>query len=176
MVAAKGTRVAIGSQDCHADVSGAHTGDISAEMVKDIGAKAAIVGHSERRTDHGESDRAVQAKAIAAHRAGLTAIICIGETEKERDSGSTLRVIGKQVKGSLPDGVTSKNTIVAYEPVWAIGTGRTPTNAEVDQVHNFIRKKLVARFGADGTKMRILYGGSMKPGISTCCSNRRSTV
>ena len=161
--AAKGSKVAIGSQDCHAKVSGAHTGDISAEMVKNIGGKAAIVGHSERRTDHGESDGDVLAKALAAHAAGLIAIICVGETEKERDDGQTLRVIGRQVKGSLPDGVTAKNTIVAYEPVWAIGTGRTPTNAEVEEVHGFIRKKLTARFGDEGAKIRILYGGSMKP-------------
>lgn len=162
--AAKGTKIAIGAQDCHAAQSGAHTGDIAAEMIKDIGGKAVIVGHSERRTDHGESDAMVLAKASAAHRAGLAAIICVGETEKERDAGSTLRVIGKQVKGSLPEGVTARNTIVAYEPVWAIGTGRTPTNAEVGDVHKFIRKKLTDRFGAEGAKIRILYGGSMKPG------------
>lgn len=162
--AAKGSKVDIGSQDCHAKASGAHTGDISAEMVKNIGGKAAIVGHSERRTDHGESDGDVLAKGAAAHGAGLIAIICVGETEKERDDGKTLRVIGRQVKGSLPEGVSAKNTIVAYEPVWAIGTGRTPTNAEVEEVHGFIRKKLIARFGDEGAKIRILYGGSMKPG------------
>jgi triosephosphate isomerase len=162
--AAKGTKVAIGSQDCHMNASGAHTGDISAQMVKDIGGKAAIVGHSERRTDHGETDAVVLAKASAAQGAGLIAIICVGETEAERDAGATLRVIGKQVKGSVPAGITPKNTIVAYEPVWAIGTGRTPTNAEVQEVHTFIRKKLVARFGDDGAKIQILYGGSMKPG------------
>ena len=162
--AAKGTRIAIGSQDCHMNASGAHTGDISAEMVRDIGGKAAIVGHSERRTDHGETDAIVLAKAKAAHSASLTAIICVGETEAERDTGKTLRVIGKQVGGSVPDGATAKNTIIAYEPVWAIGTGRTPTLAEVAEVHKFIRKKLTGRFGDDGAKVRILYGGSMKPG------------
>lgn len=162
--AAKGTKIAIGSQDCHMNASGAHTGDISADMVRDLGGKAAIVGHSERRTDHGESDAMVLAKAKAVHLAGLAAIICVGETEAERDAGATLRVIGKQIRGSVPDGATSKNTIVAYEPVWAIGTGRTPTLAEVAEVHTFIRKKLVARFGDDGAKIRILYGGSMKPG------------
>ena len=161
--AAKGTRIGIGSQDCHANESGAHTGDISAEMVKDAGGKAAIVGHSERRTDHGETDATVKAKAEAAWRGKLTAIICVGETEGERDGGKTLRVIGKQVKGSLPEGANGKNTIVAYEPVWAIGTGRTPTAAEVAEVHKFIRKKLVERFGDEGAKMRILYGGSLKP-------------
>lgn len=163
VAAAKGSKIAIGSQDCHMNVSGAHTGDISAEMVRDIGGKAAIVGHSERRTDHAETDAIVLAKAKAAHGAGLTAIICVGETEAERDGGKTIRLIGKQVKGSIPDGATSKNTIVAYEPVWAIGTGRTPTIAEVAEVHKFIRKKLVDRFGDDGAKVRILYGGSMKP-------------
>jgi triosephosphate isomerase (TIM) len=161
--AAKGTKVAIGSQDCHSNASGAHTGDISAEMVKDLGGKGAIVGHSERRTDHGESDALVRAKANAAHSAGIIAIVCVGETEKERDSGKTLRVIGKQVKGSLPETITARNTIVAYEPVWAIGTGRTPTNQEVGEVHSFIRAKLKARYGAEGEKIRILYGGSMKP-------------
>lgn len=162
--AAKGTKVAIGSQDCHMNEAGAHTGDISAEMVHDMGGRAAIVGHSERRTDHGETDTVVRAKAEAAHRGKLTAIICVGETEAERDAGKTLRVIGKQVRGSVPDGTTPKSVIVAYEPVWAIGTGRTPTKAEVAEVHRFIRKKLVDRFGDDGAKIRILYGGSMKPG------------
>lgn len=162
--AARGTKVAIGAQDCHKAVSGAHTGDVAAEMIKDLGGKAVIVGHSERRTDHGETDADVRAKAEAAHRAGLTAIICVGETESERDDGKTLRVIGKQVKGSLPAGATARNTILAYEPVWAIGTGRTPTNAEVAEVHKFIRKKLEGLIGADGAKVRILYGGSMKPG------------
>lgn len=162
--AAKGSKVAIGSQDCHMNEAGAHTGDISAEMVRDMGGRAAIVGHSERRTDHCETDAMVRAKAEAAHRGKLTAIICVGETEAERDAGSTLRVIGSQIKGSVPDSASSKNAIVAYEPVWAIGTGRTPTNAEVAEVHRFIRKKLVNRFGDDGAKIRILYGGSMKPG------------
>jgi triosephosphate isomerase len=159
----KGTKVAIGAQDCHANQSGAHTGDISAEMIKDLKAKAVIVGHSERRADHGEQDQDVVAKAAAAMDQGLTAIICVGETEAERDAGKTLRVIGKQVKGSIPDGATPKNVIIAYEPVWAIGTGRTPTNAEILTVHAFIRKKLMDRFGENGTGFRILYGGSMKP-------------
>ncbi|TNE60079.1 MAG: triose-phosphate isomerase [Alphaproteobacteria bacterium] len=161
--AAKRTRIAIGGQDCHAQVSGAHTGDISAEMIKDLKGKAVIVGHSERRADHGESDAIVKAKAEAALRAELTAIVCIGETEAERDEGKTLRVIGRQLKGSLPDTATPETVIVAYEPVWAIGTGRTPTSAEILTVHAFIRKKLMDRFGDQGSSFRILYGGSMKP-------------
>lgn len=161
--AAKGSKIAIGGQDCHAKESGAHTGDISAEMLKDAGAAYAIVGHSERRADHGETDKTVRAKAEAAHRAGLVAIVCVGETEAERDAGSTLKVIRTQLKGSLPDGATAKTTVVAYEPVWAIGTGRTPTPDDVAKVHAAIRKALEARFGAEGAKMRILYGGSVKP-------------
>lgn len=161
--AAKGSKIAIGGQDCHAKESGAHTGDISAEMLKDAGASHVIVGHSERRADHGETDAAVRAKAEAAHRAGLTAIVCVGETEAERDAGATLKVIRGQLKGSLPDGAMAKTTVIAYEPVWAIGTGRTPTPDDVAKVHAAIRKALEARFGAEGTKMRILYGGSVKP-------------
>ncbi|MEP0707298.1 MAG: triose-phosphate isomerase [Parvibaculum sp.] len=160
---AKGSKIAIGGQDCHAKESGAHTGDVSAEMLKDAGASHVIVGHSERRADHGETDAAVKAKAEAAHRAGLTAIVCVGETEAERDAGQTLKVIKGQLKGSLPDGATAKTTVVAYEPVWAIGTGRTPTPDDVAKVHAAIRKALEARFGAEGAKMRILYGGSVKP-------------
>ena len=160
---AKGSAVAIGGQDCHAAVSGAHTGDISAEMLKDLGARYVIVGHSERRADHGETDKMVRAKAEAAHRAGLTAIVCVGETEAERDEGATLKVIRSQLKGSLPDGISARTTIVAYEPVWAIGTGRTPTTEDVAKVHKEIRKQLVKRFGDEGEKVRILYGGSVKP-------------
>lgn len=161
--AAKGNRIAIGGQDCHANEVGAHTGDISAEMIKDLGCSAVIVGHSERRADHGESDAQVKAKAEAAHRANLTAIVCVGETEAERDAGKTLRVVGRQLKGSIPEGATPATTIVAYEPVWAIGTGRTPTSAEILTVHAYIRKKLMDRFGVDGEGFRILYGGSVKP-------------
>lgn len=152
-----------GAQDCHAKASGAHTGDISAEMLKDAGASAVIVGHSERRTDHGETDKEVRAKAMAAHRAGLTAIVCVGETLGERQAGLTLMVVARQLKGSLPDGVTAINTVVAYEPVWAIGTGLTPTPQDVADVHGAIRRDLEARFGAEGGKTRILYGGSVKP-------------
>jgi len=155
--------LAIGAQDCHPKASGAHTGDISAEMLADAGASAIIVGHSERRADHGESDQLVRQKAEAAWRAGLTAIVCIGETQQQRDAGQTLDICRRQLSGSLPDRATSDNLVVAYEPVWAIGTGLTPTIADVEQIHRFIREFLTARFNAEGTRMRILYGGSVKP-------------
>jgi len=158
-------KVAVGGQDCHWETSGAHTGDIAAEMLADVGARYVIVGHSERRADHGEDDATVKAKAEAAWRAGLIAIVCIGETEDERVGGKTLDVLAGQLAGSLPDGVTAENTVVAYEPVWAIGTGRTPTNADVKEVHDFLREKLVVRFGeAVAGAVRLLYGGSVKPG------------
>ena len=160
---ARGSGVAIGGQDCHAEPAGAFTGDISAEMLKDAGASAVIVGHSERRTRHKETDAEVRAKAKAAWRAGLTAIVCIGETRAEREAGQTLEVLGRQLDGSLPDGVTAANLVVAYEPVWAIGTGLTPTPADVAQAHEFIRRRLVARHGPAGDAARILYGGSVKP-------------
>ena len=159
--AARGSAVAIGGQDCHAASSGAHTGDIAAEMLKDAGAVAVIVGHSERRTDHHETDAQVRAKALAAHRAGLIAIVCIGEQRTEREVGETLAVLGRQIDGSLPD--AASGLVIAYEPVWAIGTGLTPTAADVAEAHAFIRKKLVERYGADGSGVRILYGGSVKP-------------
>jgi triosephosphate isomerase len=161
---AAGSRLLIGGQDCHAAASGAHTGDIAAEMLKDAGAAAVIVGHSERRTDHGETDAQVRAKAEAARRAGLLAIVCVGETQAERDAGETLAVIGRQLAGSLPDGVRAADLVVAYEPVWAIGTGRTPTVKDVEEVHGFIRQTLRQRFNQDGAAIRILYGGSVKPG------------
>jgi triosephosphate isomerase len=160
---AKGTKVAVGAQDCHPKGSGAHTGDLSAEMLADAGAGAIIVGHSERRADHGESDALVRQKAEAAWRAGLTAIVCIGETQKQRDTGQTLDICGGQLNGSLPDGSTAANLVVAYEPVWAIGTGLTPTAQDVEQVHRFIRGVLTDRFKAEGGRIRILYGGSVKP-------------
>jgi triosephosphate isomerase (TIM) len=160
---AKGTKVAVGAQDCHPKASGAHTGDLSAEMLADVGAGAIIVGHSERRADHGESDALVRQKAEAVWRAGLTAIVCIGETQKQRDTGQTLDICGGQLKGSLPDGATAANLVVAYEPVWAIGTGLTPTTQDVEQVHRFIRGVLTERFKAEGGRIRILYGGSVKP-------------
>ena len=161
--AASGSGIAIGAQDCHAAASGAHTGDISAEMIADIGATAIIVGHSERRADHGETDADVLAKAEAAARAGLTAIVCVGETEAERRSGNTLDVVGGQIDGSLPDTVPASGLVVAYEPVWAIGTGLTPTPDDVAEVHAFIRGKLVDRYNEIGNGIRILYGGSVKP-------------
>lgn len=160
---ARGSKMTVGAQDCHPKPVGAHTGDISAEMLADAGAGAVIVGHSERRADHGESDALVRQKAEAAWRAGLLAIVCIGETQEQRDAGQTLQVCGGQLAGSLPEGATSVNTVVAYEPVWAIGTGRTPTAADVEQVHRFIRDCLTERFKAEGGRIRILYGGSVKP-------------
>lgn len=154
----------VGGQDCHPKASGAHTGDISAEMLADAGASAVIVGHSERRADHGETDDLVAAKAAAAWRAGLTAIVCVGETEAERDAGQTLDRIGSQLAGSVPDGATPHRLAVAYEPVWAIGTGRTPSLDEIAEVHAFIRETLSHRFGAAASGIRLIYGGSVKPG------------
>jgi len=155
--------LAIGAQDCHPKASGANTGDISAEMLADAGASAIIVGHSERRADHGESDALVRQKAEAAWRAGLTAIVCIGETRHQRDAGQTLDICRGQLGGSVPEGSRADNLVVAYEPVWAIGTGLTPTAGDVEQIHGFIRELLTARFNAEGAGMRILYGGSVKP-------------
>ncbi len=161
--AAQGSRLLVGAQDCHTQISGAYTGDISAEMLKDAGAVAVIVGHSERRGGHGERDRDVRCKVEAAHRAGLAAIMCIGETGGERDAGLTLEVVRRQLDDSLPDGALAANTSIAYEPIWAIGSGRTPSAADVADVHAAIRAALVGRFAAEGEGMRILYGGSVKP-------------
>jgi triosephosphate isomerase len=155
--------VAIGAQDCHAAASGAHTGDLSAEILADAGARAVIVGHSERRADHGETDMTVRAKQAAAHRAGLVAIVCVGETAGQRQAGQTLDVVKRQLERSLGEASTASNTVVAYEPVWAIGTGLTPTVADVAEVHGAIRERLVARFADEGRMLRILYGGSVKP-------------
>lgn len=157
------TAFAVGAQDCHPKASGAYTGDISAEMLADAGATAVIVGHSERRADHGESDVLVRQKAEAAWRAGLTAIVCIGETQHQRDAGQTLDICGGQLNVSLPDNSRADNLVVAYEPIWAIGTGLTPTAKDVEQIHEFIRNLLMKRFSAEGLRMRILYGGSVKP-------------
>jgi triosephosphate isomerase len=156
------TEILWGGQDCDAEAEGAHTGDISAEMLADAGARMVIVGHSERRRDHRETDAIVQAKAAAAHRAGLVAIVCLGETEAERDSGRTLEVVGRQLAQSLPAGAGAANTVIAYEPVWAIGTGRTPTLEQIGQVHAHLRTALTGRL-SDGAGIRILYGGSVKP-------------
>jgi triosephosphate isomerase len=155
--------IAVGGQDCHPAPSGAHTGDVAAEMLADAGAQAVIVGHSERRADHGEKDAEVRAKAQAAWRAGLIAIVCVGETRAQRDAGDTLKIVGGQLAGSLPDGATAANLVMAYEPVWAIGTGLTPTANDVAEVHGFIRRTLRERFAEEGGKIRILYGGSVKP-------------
>ena len=160
---ARGSAVAIGAQDCHPQEKGAHTGDISAEMLADAGASYVIVGHSERRADHGEDDGTVNAKARAAWRAGLIAIVCVGETEAERDAGRTLQVVGRQFAGSVPEGATPANMVVAYEPVWAIGTGRTASEADIAEVHGAVRGMLRERFGDAGAQIRLLYGGSMKP-------------
>lgn len=160
-IAARGSGVAIGGQDCHALSSGAYTGDIAAEMLRDAGAAAVIVGHSERRQYHGETDAAVRAKALAAHRAGLLAIVCVGETRQERDAGRASAVVQAQLDGSLPD--SPENLVVAYEPVWAIGTGLTPTLGDVGQMHGVIRERLAVRYGGGGGEVRILYGGSVKP-------------
>jgi triosephosphate isomerase len=161
---ARGSKtLAVGAQDCHPKPSGAHTGDISAEMLADAGATAIIVGHSERRADHGETDVLVRQKAEAAWRAGLTAIVCIGETQHQRDAGQTLDICRGQLNLSLPDGAKSDNLVVAYEPVWAIGTGLTPTVGDVEQIHRFIREFLIARLSREGGRIRILYGGSVKP-------------
>ncbi|GFO82332.1 MAG: triosephosphate isomerase [Methyloceanibacter sp.] len=159
-----GSPITIGAQDCHPLPSGAHTGDISAEMLADAGATAVIVGHSERRTDHGECDALVQAKALAAYRAGLTAIVCIGETEAHYRDGKTLDILRTQLEGSVPEGARATNTVIAYEPVWAIGSGLTPTPQEVAQVHGLIRAVLGQMLGdAEAGGTRILYGGSVKP-------------
>ncbi len=161
--AAAGSKLAIGAQDCHTAAFGAHTGDISAEMLADAGATAIIVGHSERRADHNESDALIRLKAEAVWRLRLTAIVCVGETKAERDAGKALDVVGKQLVGSLPDGATAARLVVAYEPVWAIGTGVTPTAKDIEQIHAFIRKNLIDRFKNEGAGIRILYGGSVKP-------------
>jgi triosephosphate isomerase (TIM) len=155
--------IAIGAQDCHPKASGAHTGDLSAEMLADAGASAIIVGHSERRADHGESDVLVRQKTEAVWRAGLTAIVCIGETQHQRDAGQALDICRGQLDLSLPDQARADNLVVAYEPVWAIGTGLTPTVGDVQQIHKFIRDFLIARFNGEGARTRILYGGSVKP-------------
>jgi triosephosphate isomerase len=165
-----GQAVAVGAQDCHAAAKGAHTGDISAPMLRDVGATHVILGHSERRADHGEMDAVVRAKVEAARAAGLVPVVCVGETEAQRLAGEAEAVVQAQLAGSLPDGFAGMLApagsagILAYEPVWAIGTGRTPTQDDIAAIHGTIRAALVARFGAAGQGMRILYGGSMKPG------------
>jgi triosephosphate isomerase len=159
-----GTAVGIGAQDCHAEAAGAHTGDISAPMLKDAGCRYVILGHSERRADHGETDQLIAAKGIAAHKSGLVAIICVGETLDQRQSNQTFSVIKAQILASVPKSCTAHDTVIAYEPVWAIGTGKVATPAQAQEVHAFIRSTLADHLGgAVSTSMRILYGGSMKP-------------
>nr|WP_237182301.1 triose-phosphate isomerase [Roseomonas marmotae] len=159
-----GSSVALGAQDCHAAAKGAHTGDVSAPMLADLGARFVILGHSERRSDHGESDAVVLAKAEAALAAGLTPVVCVGESEAQRVAGEAEAVVAGQLAGSLPEGFAAAGGVVAYEPVWAIGTGRTPTEGDIAAMHARIRAELQARFGEAGGKLRILYGGSVKPG------------
>ena len=161
--ALRGGKVSLGAQDCHAKDSGAFTGDIAAPMIKDAGAQYVIVGHSERRQYHGETDAQVKAKAEAALKSGLIAIVCVGETRAEREAGKAIEVVSRQVRGSVPTGGAPETVVVAYEPVWAIGTGLTPTPADVAEVHAAIRKLLGEVYGAAGAKLRILYGGSVKP-------------
>jgi len=159
--AVAGTSVAVGGQDCHAKEKGAHTGDVSAVLLADLGCRFVIVGHSERRTDHGETDAVVRGKAEAALKAGLIPIICVGETQGERESGNTARVVSRQIEGSIPTGANAENTVIAYEPVWAIGTGKTATTADIAEVHGQIADLFAARYGS-AAGLRILYGGSVK--------------
>jgi triosephosphate isomerase len=160
------TNLQVGAQDCHNESKGAHTGDISAEMIKDCLADYCIVGHSERRADHGETDFHIAGKAQACWRAGLTAIICIGETETEFDAGMAEKVLKRQIAMSVPTGATENDTIIAYEPVWAIGTGKTPSPEDIRTIHALIREELAEKLGGHGERMRILYGGSVKPANS----------
>lgn len=163
--ALRGAKVALGAQDVHFAEKGAHTGDISPVMLKDLGCRYVIVGHSERRADHGESNELICKKAAAAHAQGLKTVICIGETEAQRDAGKTIDVCKEQILGSVPDDSSASDTVIAYEPVWAIGTGKTPTAADVEEVHAAVRKVLAKKLGkGNANKMRILYGGSVKPG------------
>ena len=162
-----GRPLLVGGQDCHFKTSCAHTGDVSAAMLKDAGATHVILGHSERRADHGESDALICSKTQAAIAEGLIAIVCVGETEAQRDAGRTLAVVGEQLKGSVPADAPMAQLVIAYEPVWAIGTGRTPTLEEIAEVHAFMRAELTARFGADAAGVRLLYGGSVKPSNAT---------
>lgn len=164
VAALSGQGPAVGAQDCHAAAKGAHTGDVAAPMLREIGATHVILGHSERRAAHAETDAAVRAKVEAALAAGLVPIVCVGESEADRQSGRAVTVVAAQLAGSLPEGFGAAGGVVAYEPVWAIGTGRTPTEAEIAAMHATIRERLVARFGTAGGGLRILYGGSMKPG------------
>lgn len=160
--ATKGSAISVGGQDCHANEKGAHTGDVSAALLADLGCSSVIVGHSERRADHGETNEHVKAKAQAALEAGLVAIVCVGETEAQRDAGEATTVVGRQIEDSVPAGATPQTVVIAYEPVWAIGTGKTPSLSDIEAIHGFIRQKALASHGL-GDGLRILYGGSVKP-------------
>jgi triosephosphate isomerase len=162
-----GSTVALGAQDCHAEASGAHTGDVAAVLLADLGCRYAIVGHSERRQDHGEGDEQVAAKAAAAAAAGLIAIVCVGETLDQYKEGEGVAVVERQIAGSIPAGASPDRLVIAYEPVWAIGSGLVPTNDDIRAVHGAIRARLAERFGDDAHGIRILYGGSVKPGNAT---------
>ncbi len=164
VAATQHSAIRIGGQDCHAAASGAHTGDVSAAMIKDTGAQAVIVGHSERRAAHHETNADIRAKTQAAWDAGLLPILCIGESEAERVGPDTLAIISAQLDASMPDGATGDTLVIAYEPIWAIGTGRVPTFEQIVETHDMIRVELVNRFGDQGDKIRIIYGGSVKPG------------
>ncbi|MEM0947451.1 MAG: triose-phosphate isomerase [Pseudomonadota bacterium] len=162
---ADGNALMVGGQDCHQDPSGAHTGDIAAAMLAEAGAAYVILGHSERRADHGETDALIAAKTRAAWDAGLTAVVCVGEKLEEREAGRTLEVTGGQLEGSVPNGASPERLVIAYEPVWAIGTGKVPTLTEIGEVHEFLRSELAERFGEPVAQgVRLLYGGSVKPG------------
>ena len=164
MAARAGDKIALGGQDCHAADAGAHTGDISARMIADAGGRYCILGHSERRADHGETNEAVNAKAAAAQAAGLVAIVCVGETLDQREAGETLALITEQLAHSVPEGSSAQTLVVAYEPVWAIGTGKVPTLDQIGEVHDLMRTELAKRFGADtAAAIPLLYGGSVKP-------------
>ncbi|MEM5500864.1 triose-phosphate isomerase [Ahrensia kielensis] len=158
-----GTSLLLGGQDCHFEQSGAHTGDISADMLKDAGASHVILGHSERRADHDETNTDVLKKSLAAYETGISAIICVGETRQEREEGRAMEIVSTQLEGSMSKDANSQNTIIAYEPVWAIGTGLVPSNHDIEDMHAHIRQKLSERYGVEGENMRILYGGSLKP-------------
>ncbi|RDJ04671.1 triose-phosphate isomerase [Rhizobium grahamii] len=162
VAASKDSAILVGAQDCHAQSKGAYTGDVSAEMLAEIGARFVILGHSERRSAYREADASVAAKAATAQKSGLTSIICVGETRAERDDGTAIEVVRAQLEGSIPEGASSSNTAIAYEPVWAIGTGLIPTVEQIEEVHSAVRKVLEERIRADGRSVRILYGGSVK--------------
>jgi triosephosphate isomerase len=159
----RGSRLKIGAQDCHPEPHGAFTGDIAAEMLADAGASHVILGHSERRAYHRESDNDVRAKTLAAWRAAIVAIVCIGETREERDARETLQVVGRQLSEALPNGGRAEHLVIAYEPVWSIGSGATPSTDDIAEVHTFVRRRLAERYGTAAQGIRVIYGGSVRP-------------